>query len=67
MPLIQVRLVEGSFVPIQKKEIVRKLAEAIRARKRASARPGSRTPLGVNGASAAVNNGLAGPLTAVNR
>lgn len=61
MPLIQVRLVEGSFVPIQKKEIIRKLADAIRARKRASAPPGSRPPLGVNGASAAVNNGLSRP------
>ena len=55
MPLIQVKFVEGSFVPTLKKEIVGRLANVIRARKRpcaTSSEPPSQTPSGVNEASA---------------
>lgn len=52
MQLIQARFVDDSFAPALKKEIVRKLARVIRARKRPceSANPSSQTPSGVEGA-----------------
>lgn len=51
MQLIQARFVDDSFAPALKKEIVRKLARVIRARKRPceSANPSSQTPSGVEG------------------
>ena len=60
MPLIQVRLVEGSLAMSRKQEIVRKLAHAIRARQRASASPpasSSKGPVGLDVESAAMNTG----------
>ena len=65
MPLIQAKFAGASPASTQKEEIVRKLAHAVRARKRPCAppcRPSSATPLGVNGARAAANIDI-GPLS----
>ncbi len=65
MPLIQAKFAGASPASTQKKEIVRKLAHAVRARKRPCAPPcgsSSTTALSVKGAPAATNIDI-GPLS----